>query len=91
MKNIYQIDKKFNKIILKKDAKRTKNQIDIISLAKSLNFGYYIITPIFLGIFFGLLMDNFFKTGEFYLKLFLFVGIISSFYNFWRFIKQNLS
>ncbi len=91
MTEIYQIDQNFNKKILKKGIKKKQKNNNLISLAKSLNIGYYIISPIFLGILIGLFLDRFFKTSNFYLDLFFFIGIIGSFYNLFRLTKENIS
>jgi F0F1-type ATP synthase assembly protein I len=91
MTEIYQIDQNFNKKNLKKGIKKKQKKTNLISLAKSLNIGYYIISPIFLGILTGLFLDRFFKTNNFYLDLFFFIGIIGSFYNLFRLTKENIS
>lgn len=91
MIEIHQIDENFNKRFLKKIINKKTKHNNLISLAKSLNIGYYIISPILLGILIGLFLDKFFKTDKFYLNLFFFIGIIGSFYNLFRLIKENIS
>lgn len=91
MKKIYQIDQNFNKVILEKKNKKLNKKTNLISLAKHLSFSYYIITPIFLGIGVGLILDKFLKTDKLNFKIFFFIGIIGSFYNLWRFVNENLS
>ncbi len=88
-KNFYTITpelkiKKLDKSIDKK-MKQTSNQI---TLAKSLNYGYYLITPILLGVFFGISLDKFFRK-DFFILIFLIIGILGSFYNLWKIVKET--
>lgn len=58
-------------------------------IAKSLNIGYYLITPLLLGVFFGLLIDNFLKTKPFFTIILIIFGVVASFYNLWKVAKEN--
>jgi F0F1-type ATP synthase assembly protein I len=58
-----------------------KKSIDLFSLAKYSSFGYYLIVPIFLGIFFGFYLDNLLKTKKIFFIIGFLLGIFGSFYN----------
>ena len=58
-------------------------------LAKSLNIGYYLITPILIGVFFGVAVDNVFKTQPRFALIFLIVGVTSTFYNLFKLVKDG--
>ncbi len=58
-------------------------------LAKSLNIGYYLITPLLLGVFFGYWIDKILRTKPVFLLIFLILGIVSSFYNLWKLTQEN--
>lgn len=66
----------------KKKGKQGDN--DKIMLAKSLNIGYYLITPLLAGVFFGYWMDRFFGTKPAFMLLLLGLGIAGAFYNLWK-------
>lgn len=71
---------------IKKDAE--KRLEDNNTVAKFLNLGYYIITPLIVGIFFGLLLDKALNS-TIYVKIFLFVGIAGTFYNLIRIVRET--
>jgi len=59
------------------------------SLAKDLNLGYYLVTPIVLGVFFGLFLDNLLKSGKLFFIIFFPLGIIGTFYNLYKIYKDD--
>lgn len=68
---------------------RTKESAEEnVKLANYFNMGYYVITPIFLGVFLGLFLDNIFKTKPFFILLLLVLGTIASFYNIFKTLKE---
>lgn len=67
-----------------------KNNInDNLLLAKSLNIGYYLITPLLLGVFFGYWLDKFFGTRPVFLLIMIIFGGIASFYNLLKITQEN--
>ncbi|MGB4966196.1 MAG: AtpZ/AtpI family protein [Microgenomates group bacterium] len=60
-----------------------------LTLAKSLNIGYYMLTPLLGGVFLGLLLDKYFKTKGIFVILFIVLGTISSFYNLYKLVKES--
>jgi len=69
--------------------KQKKKVNEKVPLIDTLNIGTYLITPILLGVFFGLFLDN--KSGKkpFFVLGGLFLGVVASFYNLYKLIKQT--
>lgn len=89
MKNFYKIDRsgtllKVNEREHKKEKKATK-PVDL----GTLNVGYYLIIPILIGIFLGLVLDEKFKTRHMFTGILIFAGGIASFYNLWKLVKKS--
>lgn len=89
MKN-YSVGKDFS---IKKDKNaskdRSKDKKDIMLLAKYSSIGYYLVTPILLGVFIGFGLDTFFTTKPFFIVSGIVFGSISTFYNLYKLIKEN--
>jgi F0F1-type ATP synthase assembly protein I len=67
---------------------KEKRQNDNNTVAKFLNLGYYIVTPIVLGVVVGLIVDRTMNSSVF-IKVFLFVGIAGTFYNLIKIVKET--
>ncbi len=52
------------------------------------NVGIYLMTPILLGVFIGFTLDRILKTKPFFVIIFILLGTIGSFYNFWKIAKK---
>lgn len=52
------------------------------------NVGIYLMTPLLLGAFIGYSLDRFFRSKPLFVIIFLILGMVSSFYNFWKIIKK---
>jgi F0F1-type ATP synthase assembly protein I len=58
-----------------------------MDLANSMNIGYYLLTPLLIGVFFGLYLDG--RLGTNYLVVIgILIGSIGSIYNLFKLIKQ---
>ncbi|OGK17678.1 hypothetical protein A3D80_04505 [Candidatus Roizmanbacteria bacterium RIFCSPHIGHO2_02_FULL_40_13b] len=57
-------------------------------LAKSLNIGYYLLTPLLVGVFLGLFLDNTFKTKGVFVIILIILGTVSTFYNLYKLTKE---
>lgn len=68
---------------------RTQRKEDIMLLAKYSSMGYYLITPLLLGVFIGFGLDTFFTTKPFFIVSGIVFGSISTFYNLFKLIKEN--
>ena len=93
MNNYFHIDnnldvKQSSSLITKKNNKniRKSNNFD---LAKNMNLGYYLITPMIFGVFFGLFLDNQLKTKQIFFIIFFSLGVIGTFYNLYRIYKDD--
>lgn len=73
----------------KKNESKEKRKNDFLVLEKSFNIGYYLITPIGLGVIFGLFLDRYFNKDGFFIIIFLIIGAIGSFYNLFRLTKSK--
>lgn len=83
----FEIDKDFKvKISSKKPKILSKNNF---LLAKYFNIGYYIVTPLLLGVFLGLVADYYLKTKPLFTALFLLLGTVSAFYNLYKIVKDG--
>lgn len=52
------------------------------------NVGIYLITPILIGVFIGYSLDRFFKTKPIFAIIFILLGAIGIFYNFFKIVKR---
>lgn len=88
MKKYFSFDKSFNLHNIgepKKKALRNKN----FDLAKNLNLGYYLVTPMIVGVFLGLFFDKLLKTGKVFFIIFFSIGIAGTFYNLYKIYKDD--
>jgi len=81
-------DKNFNLHNVSRPKKKIIKS-DNFDLAKNLNLGYYLVTPMIFGIFFGLFLDNLLKTGKLFFIMFFLIGIIGTFYNLYKIYKDD--
>lgn len=65
---------------------KPRKQFDV---AKYLNIGYYLVTPMLIGVIVGLYLDSRFKSKPLYTLIFIFLGIAGTFYNLWK-VAKNL-
>lgn len=86
----YKIDKDLNIRLSDRNFKNTKkNQSENnFILAKYMSVGYYIITPLLIGVFLGLLIDKVLNTKPIFILTLITLGSISSFYNLWTVTKR---
>lgn len=69
-------------------SKPVKKRNDNLLLAKYSSVGYYLVTPLLVGVFFGLSMDAYFHTKPIFLIVFLIIGVTGVFYNLYKVIKD---
>jgi F0F1-type ATP synthase assembly protein I len=86
-KKYYTLDKNLNmklSVAPKPQVVKKKNKMDLANYA---NIGYYLITPLLFGVFFGLYLDG--RLGTNYLVVIgIVIGSIGTFYNLFRILKQ---
>jgi len=86
--NYFEIDKQGN---LKKTTqslnKDRKAKKDFFTEYININVGYSLVTPILVGVIIGLTLDNRFHSKPVFTVFFIFLGMVSSFYNLFKMIK----
>ena len=86
--NYFEIDKRGN--LKKTDRnfdKKPKAKKDFFSEYININVGYSLVTPILIGVIVGLTLDNKFHSKPVFTVSFIFLGMVSSFYNLFKMIK----
>ncbi len=58
-------------------------------LAKYAGLGYYLVTPLVIGVFLGFGLDSYFGSKPFFILFFIIIGFISAIYNMYRLIKEE--
>jgi F0F1-type ATP synthase assembly protein I len=81
-------DKNFNLKNISDPKKKVVKSKDF-DLAKDLNLGYYLVTPIVVGVFLGLYLDHLLKTGKLFFIIFFPLGVIGTFYNLYKIYKDE--
>lgn len=64
-----------------------KRKIDRL-YEKYLNIGFYLITPLIFGVFFGLYLDSKFAVKPFFTLSGIGLGIVCTFYNLWKLTRD---
>lgn len=54
-----------------------------------LNVGYYLVIPLLLGVFLGLVLDNWFKTKPIFVGIGIVIGTTACFYNLYKLLKNG--
>lgn len=80
-------DFEINRLLFNKVAKK-KSPKDNFLIANYINVGYYLITPLLLGVFLGLITDNWLKTKPIFTLIFILLGTVSCFYNLFKTIRK---
>ena len=84
MKRYLIIDKDFKiKTQLKSERENKSNKFPLVNY---LNIGYYIITPLLIGVFLGYIIDKKWGTSCFII-IGIVIGALSTFYNLYRLTK----
>jgi len=91
MKRYFVFDKNLNfKPVSELDnKKKAPAKKDKFSLVNMLNIGYYIITPLLVGVFLGLAIDRQLKIKGVFTLIFLFFGSVAAFYNLYKLYKNG--
>lgn len=94
MDQIHTFDRNF--VLKKKTAITAKKNKDddsssFYALAKYSNIGYYLISPLIIGVFIGLLVDSYFGSKPVATLIAVAVGTIAVFYNLYKLTKNNAS
>lgn len=88
-KEILTFDQEGNiKKFLAGKTKRLKNKNSLFDI-NNLSIGYYLVTPIVLGVFLGLVLDYWLKSKPVFFIICLFFGTVGSFYNTFKLTKER--
>lgn len=68
----------------KNEPKEKAEEHENLLLAKSFNIGYYLVTPILIGVFFGVGLDHIFHTKPMFTIGLLLFGVVGTFYNIFK-------
>lgn len=53
------------------------------------NIGWYLVSPILLGVLIGIYLDKVFHTKPLFILGFIFFGFVASIYNLWKLTKSK--
>ncbi len=89
-KNFFEINKdgEIKKASLEKKKKKTKENVTPFWGIDYLNIGFYLVTPIVVGVILGLLIDARFKTKPTFTVVLILVGAVASLYNLIKLTKK---
>jgi len=68
--------------------KKSEQKINHLSRLKYASYGTYPVVPIFLGLTTGLVLDSILNTRPILVLVFLFLGVLASFYNLVQLVKS---
>lgn len=85
---IYTVDVEGNKREIN-HAVKEKSKEDYTALAKYSSIGYYLVTPLLLGVAGGIALDNFLHTKPVFTVCLIFVGTIATFYNLFKLVNEG--
>lgn len=85
----YKIGKDLDLEIVSNEKGKQKKKNGYFLLAKYTNIGYYLITPILLGVVIGFGLDVYFDSKPFFILIFIIIGFISTIYNLYRLVKEE--
>ncbi|OGK16051.1 hypothetical protein A2690_01380 [Candidatus Roizmanbacteria bacterium RIFCSPHIGHO2_01_FULL_39_12b] len=91
MKNKHHFKIDSNLSLKKKEPYKDKKeeQDSFFALAKYSSIGYYLVTPLLVGVFFGLLIDKLIKSSPYGVLFGLLLGTFATFYNLFKLTKEN--
>jgi F0F1-type ATP synthase assembly protein I len=67
------------------------SQNDTLLIAKYSSIGYYLVTPLLLGVFLGLWVDAYFHSKPLFTLVGIAIGFISAAYSLYKLIKDTQS
>lgn len=75
--------------ITKKEKKPQNPRRDMnFDSLKYANIGFYLVTPLLVGVFLGVALDNWLHTSPLFIIVLIVLGSISSFYNLYKLTKD---
>lgn len=86
--NFFEIDR-LGKVKKSIRGKNKIKRIDYNWLTQTTNLGFYIVIPLFAGLFLGIYVDKMLKTNPISTLIGLCLGLFASFYNLTKIIRDN--
>ena len=68
---------------------KEKKQEDYATLAKYSSIGYYLVTPLLLGVAGGIGLDNLLHTKPLFTVCLIFLGTVVTFYNLYKLVNEG--
>lgn len=87
--SINAVNKNFDLEITEIPRKKAKEESSFFVLAKYSSVGYYVVTPLLIGVFLGFGLDLYFNSKPFFVLFFIIIGFMSTIYNMYRLIKEE--
>jgi len=90
MKRHLMVNKDF-KIVVRPIVKNINKKVkkSNFSVVNYINIGYYILTPLLVGVFLGLIIDRWLGLKGSFVILFIFFGTLAAFYNLYKIYKNG--
>ena len=88
MNKLKELEKKLDKVKKSKIQDNQYHQKPAINYSIAINISIELITGIGLGVFLGLMIDNYLQTKPLMLIIFIVLGTIVGFYNMFRMLKK---
>lgn len=85
----YKIGRDLNIHTKENTSKQKQKSHSNFVLAKYAGLGYYLVTPLVIGVFLGFGLDSYFGSKPFFILFFIIIGFISAIYNMYRLIKEE--
>lgn len=88
MKKLKELEKKLNNIKSSKQTSIKLNEKPAVNYSIAINISIELITGIGLGVFLGLLIDNYLQTKPLMLIICFILGTVIGFYNMYKTLKR---
>ena len=88
MNKLKELEKKLNKVKQSKIQNNQCNKKPAVNYSIAINISIELITGIGLGVFLGLIIDNYLQTKPLMLIIFIVLGTVVGFYNMYRMLKK---
>ena len=88
MNKLKELEKKLNKVKQSKIQDHQYHKKPTVNYSIAINISIELITGIGLGVFLGLMIDNYLQTKPLMLIIFIILGIIVGFYNMFKTLKR---
>jgi F0F1-type ATP synthase assembly protein I len=85
---IRKINSEGNIVEFKHKKERLSKRSEQFTELRFSNVGFYLVTPLIMGVILGLLLDRLFNTKPNLTIFLIFIGAIASFYNLFKLVKD---